>query len=474
MIAIGKTFFRQSSYPEALIIGFCLLLAPLALIHLFAPINQVIAVLLAVFGLVWLARNRPPLKLTKSTLWFSVVVLALAVLAARHALGGDDGLYHIQAAKWYSTYAVVPGLANLHSRFGFNSSYYLYAALFSWLPGGAAHYVAGPLWIGVLGLSLNSRFGKLFVVSLAIWAVYVSTLSNDFPIFLLTLVMGFALFQSVQHRKQNISYLILLAFLGSTIKLSFVFFAFPAVGLILYLDKPSLKNIIAPSLLGVLFGLIWMIHGIYLSGYPLYPFTVAQLNVDWRLPESVAVLEQAWVTAWAKAPGTVTTQIDWNWLPEWWRYSSFNLNASIPLIFGLFALPFCVIRRPRILFFVPLAIGLAFWFLTAPDIRFAAGMLWLLVAALLYSAIPEKWDRFFLTSFLIVGVILCLFNLIPTTVEESQFYTYQVNDQTVYLPVHDAQCFDHDLPCAAYKQYVEQLQMRQAGNLAQGFKSKSN
>ncbi|EMO63800.1 hypothetical protein LEP1GSC133_1179, partial [Leptospira borgpetersenii serovar Pomona str. 200901868] len=33
----------------------------------------------------------------------------------------DSGLYHIQSIKWIQEYSVVPGLANLHGRFGFNS-----------------------------------------------------------------------------------------------------------------------------------------------------------------------------------------------------------------------------------------------------------------------------------------------------------------------------------------------------------------
>jgi len=43
----------------------------------------------------------------------------------------DTGLYHLQAIKWIEEYAVVPGLANLHGRFGFNPNIFTFYALTS-------------------------------------------------------------------------------------------------------------------------------------------------------------------------------------------------------------------------------------------------------------------------------------------------------------------------------------------------------
>ena len=49
----------------------------------------------------------------------------------------DTGLYHAQAIRWIEEYGVVPGLANLHSRFGYNSASFALSAFFSetWLIG---------------------------------------------------------------------------------------------------------------------------------------------------------------------------------------------------------------------------------------------------------------------------------------------------------------------------------------------------
>ena len=46
-------------------------------------------------------------------------------------MAGDDYVYEFQAIRWFHDYAIVPGLANVHGRFGFNNAHHLYAAMFS-------------------------------------------------------------------------------------------------------------------------------------------------------------------------------------------------------------------------------------------------------------------------------------------------------------------------------------------------------
>ncbi len=44
----------------------------------------------------------------------------------------DTSSYHIQMVKWIQEFGSVPGIANLHLRFGFNSSWFTSIALFSY------------------------------------------------------------------------------------------------------------------------------------------------------------------------------------------------------------------------------------------------------------------------------------------------------------------------------------------------------
>src|SRR5438067_4899886 len=59
------------------------------------------------------------------SLWFMILVLSSG------PTGMDDTeSYHIQMAKWIHEYGTVPGIANLHERFGFNSSWFATISLF--------------------------------------------------------------------------------------------------------------------------------------------------------------------------------------------------------------------------------------------------------------------------------------------------------------------------------------------------------
>ena len=65
----------------------------------------------------------------------SVVFLALMIImiygTSRGNMHFDSSLYHAQSIRWIEEYGIVPGLANLHSRFGYNSAAYATNALYS-------------------------------------------------------------------------------------------------------------------------------------------------------------------------------------------------------------------------------------------------------------------------------------------------------------------------------------------------------
>ena len=78
----------------------------------------------------------------------SVVVVATTIITAFAACDlvqwYDTGLYHLQAVKWAAHYPAVPGLANLHYRFGYNNSVHLFAAYTdAFWEGVAAHIANG-------------------------------------------------------------------------------------------------------------------------------------------------------------------------------------------------------------------------------------------------------------------------------------------------------------------------------------------
>jgi len=69
------------------------------------------------------------------------IALSLAVLAVVVALNStrfveayDTGLYHYPLTRWLSSYGTVRGLALIHFRFGFSSSWFALAAPFDFGP----------------------------------------------------------------------------------------------------------------------------------------------------------------------------------------------------------------------------------------------------------------------------------------------------------------------------------------------------
>jgi len=67
---------------------------------------------------------------------------------------GDTGMYLVPTVHWYSTHAIVPGLANLFVPLGHNLSYFLYAAL---LDGGPLAHRFWHVVNSVLVFALLSR-----------------------------------------------------------------------------------------------------------------------------------------------------------------------------------------------------------------------------------------------------------------------------------------------------------------------------
>ncbi|NOX85046.1 MAG: hypothetical protein GXO86_03620, partial [Chlorobi bacterium] len=54
--------------------------------------------------------------------------LEVAFMASHSIPVHDTGSYHLPATLWNHAFPLVPGLSNLHSRLGFNSSLFIYSA----------------------------------------------------------------------------------------------------------------------------------------------------------------------------------------------------------------------------------------------------------------------------------------------------------------------------------------------------------
>src|SRR6188474_276984 len=66
-----------------------------------------------------------------SLILFLLSWVIVLIISAGPTMMDDTESYHIQSIKWIQEYGSIPGLVNLHERFGFNSSWFSSVALFS-------------------------------------------------------------------------------------------------------------------------------------------------------------------------------------------------------------------------------------------------------------------------------------------------------------------------------------------------------
>lgn len=152
--------------------GYAAVIAILQVWHLRLPVGVPALWLLLAGGLTGLALyanqlfagtlrslRRHPLAWSLATL----TVLWMANVASGPCQFGDTGMYHLPMARWLVEYPIVPGLANLHGRFGFNNASLLHAALFECGPfeGRSHHFVNGPLVL---------LFGALVLRAIVRWS----------------------------------------------------------------------------------------------------------------------------------------------------------------------------------------------------------------------------------------------------------------------------------------------------------------
>ena len=349
---------------------------------------------------------------------------------------GDSGLYHLPAVQWYRAYPAVPGLGNVHDRLGFNSSYFLYAALLDTPPSPTrCFHLANGLLVAVLmaqllvGLFSTARdwprgrqsdlLQALLIFPLVIGArspFFINSIAPNTAIFVLGIVVGVQLLEFLQaadddpQRLRRLCEIVFLSCVGITVKLSFLVFGAVASATALGVwfarsRKEGGRGLLSTGALSFACAALplipWVIHGIILTGYIAFPSTVGAMPVDWRVPRSVALAQQRLIYSWARQPWSNPADVlgNWRWLRPWLRD-----NIPRPLIIGpsllvllsgIWILAFWLrdrlLLRGRVwLFFLTPVAGLVFWFVMAPAPDFAgAGLVLLGCGAAAFALAPH-------------------------------------------------------------------------------------
>ncbi len=355
--------------------------------------------------------------------WSVIVFLFLIglglVIATRFAtaepMDADLGLYRLNLIQYAHEFPVIPGLANLHERFGFTSSVWPMSAVLSngiWEVEG--YRIITGLVLSLILVSLILRLwspkrsgatpGDWF---LAISAVFIAGLvvrdsgrwiaspSQD-VIFLAISSLSMSFFIDAIWRRGRYSLctygaLVTASLAGTVRPLGWIVFFVQLVilvGLYIIYVKPVKKEnrpSASLSLVGVLISAtlfaVTAFRDFLTSGWLLFPIPIVGFPVDWRFPNPGAVRDA--ITEYARAPGQAdTTGVleNWDWLSSWttgflgsWEVRSMTvlmLLAIVPLLWRKGRLVWRSQLATLLMAVAPSVVLTAIWFYSAPDLRF--------------------------------------------------------------------------------------------------------
>jgi uncharacterized membrane protein YobD (UPF0266 family) len=531
----------EPSLLEAFVTGLGVFIGVVEIYHLFRPIDLLVSGVLIALGLLGLAWQWPKLRRSISRVrsggiaavaFSTLLILLIALRSTGPCVHYDTGLYGASAIDWLTSYRVVPGLANLHGRLGFNSSvFFCIAALQALHVGQISYRVWDGLLLATVSVLSVSSIARLlardrnrpsdgFMAILAIPLIFyvgydqLVGADTDLPATLACFLAGLLLVRDLESEEDSTTSretALVAAALVSTIavltKFSTAIFAGACCIFCLWrlfsLRRRTQGNRRA------LFGCLLLVAALFAggmctnyveSGYPFYPNDFLGLAADWAVPHSSVRLLAAIIKSWARVPFVARYKTaGWRWVNVWIIYARQERIAFwAPLITIAVATALLLLVRAKskhsVRGFGPVLLfclaGIAAWFYLAPDLRFVQGPVWVLAATLgglsLWKISLKRWhqiDRLIVVAILVLTVY-CSYPYVlwqqfnqpmqvrdPAQLFPSIMYgTFRTRSGLlVQVPLQGNQCWDTPLPCTPY--FNDKLELRDPPSLKSGFRS---
>lgn len=430
-------------------LGFATLLFLLQCWHFLFRISTLPWILFSLAAVPGLWKSRRLVARSLATARENPLFLCLAALGVLYAanrsigpcLAFDSGLYGRPAIKWFLSYPLVTGLGNLNERIGFNNSIFLFYAMLDhgfWQE--RSHQLVNGLLLAALLLQVILSSVRLFdrhnpensgdlyeavlLIPAAVIAIdpeflSISSITTDPAVSIMMFIGAARLFRILDGAAKEWAldgfFAILVSMAAVTIKLTALGFAM-TVALLVCWNWFRLREAqsfavwpavaLAASASGVIF-VTWLARGVILSGYLVYPATAATLNVDWKVPETVAVRESAFIREFARyyydvdsVDGRVARGEDYTFSVSWvrpWISNAFVFakgEVIIPTALSLVGLTFLAVTliyhkrsadipTVALIAFLSPATLLSQSLLLSPSPRFMFVGLWILAAVAL-------------------------------------------------------------------------------------------
>ena len=380
---------------------------------------------------------------TWSTLSLTLFLLAWVIILLINAgptMMDDTESYHIQSIKWIQEYGSVPGLVNLHERFGFNSSWFSSVALFSFSSKTTGGFTVLnsvlSLWVCYWSMSKYNQYKKenngqaafavliIFIAGMVIWPLIrgnASTTNYDF----ITTAIVLILFTEILFKEKNlpsIEWMIWPVYLFTVRVINFPILVLSLFAFVVFIKQKNIKATFMPVICSLLLIVPFLIRNIIIAGLPFYPATYFDLtNVDWKPDPLLTERILEYIKYYNRVSTTYleieqTKALGSGWIPSWFKY--LFLFDKILVIAGLAGILFSSVKLfiPKNKYDKSIITGLMIawlicWFIVSPDPRFIYGVLLFGAFLLVYHLIsfikglgPIKSLSKILMIFLVAGV----------------------------------------------------------------------
>ena len=441
--------------------------------------------------------------------WFIVAMTVYTVVSPQHC---DTPLYHAQAIRWCEEYGIVPGLGNLHNRFGYNSAFMPLQALFSfkWLLGQSLHSLNGFIccFFGAYAIAsnhllrdkehrLSDLLKMLSLVYIFINRGDISSPASDTLAMLLVIYIFTKWSEFLEKRVESVQPWIFLSLLGVwavSVKLStgmiVLLAVYPAT---LLIKKKQWKTIVLSIVSGIIIIFPWLTRNVIISGYLLYPYAQIDLfQVDWKIPASVLTFDSREIMIYGRGYRDVAMYSlpFWKWSTNWFAqlrgYEQFiMLVAGISLVILVLQIIRNICQREQFcesMLIISCISGFSLWWFSAPLIRYGIGHVLVVIGVAVYFTFRNtKWGIINLIIYFTMIPILCILlgeteNIIGKPMIYQEDYQWHPDEEIawngikVWVPTEGVIGYSA-FPSAGYKDMLDKIELR-GNNIQDGFRIK--
>lgn len=472
--------------------GAALCASVLSILSLVIPINAVVSCILALLSASIL---RHELKNSILALWqmicnwsvlsllgFSALALICLLTTSLPIGHNDSGLYYIQFMEWLINYPAIPGLANLHDRLGFNSSWHLLNAAFNVREIGLCNTNdLSALLMIVVGLASFDRISKrseAYQNNLSLWVIFpitfflllrfLTSTAPDLPATVLPFI--YLSYFAKKRSKSSMPLLILLIGFASTVKLLSAIHLIAIIPLLYWtLKRNNQKQLLTAIIIGLIVTAPWLVRNVVQTGYLIFPLESVDLfHFDWKVPAQVVSNTRKMVDVHARF-GNYELSGYGQPIREWFGFWM-GAQSKTVLLFFILAISSSLLlllkssvdlvksvdrdkALVQIFLVLTLMTSLVFWWNSGPNPRFIYAIVLFMFSYSLRELITNLKLGRFVRPMPFFGLMLTfwIFNIVksePVPSKPEQFGTIEGLEPRVAYPLGTDKCWNQPIPCS--------------------------